>query len=167
MIVSQWFVVNTLPHQEARAEANLRRQGYRAWLPSIKRSRRHARRIDTILAPLFPGYVFVELDLSHESWSPINGTFGVRRLLCHRDRPAPVPDNFMQALRETLNEEGVVAVPEPLKPGQKVRLIAGPFVDCIGTLLYLAAKGRVALLLSVLGQEVSTMVSRRMLAPAG
>jgi transcription antitermination factor NusG len=72
----------------------------------------------------------------------------------------------MRALRQTMNEEGVVAVPESLKPGQKVRLIAGPFVDCIGTLLYLAAKGRVALLLSVLGQEVSTVVSRRILAPA-
>jgi len=165
--MSRWYVVNTLPHQEARAEANLRRQGYRAWLPSIVRSRRHARRIDTILAPLFPGYLFVEIDVEREAWTPINGTFGVRRLLCHRERPMPVPGDFMEALRQTLDVDGVVAVPEPLKPGQKVRLIAGPFVDCVGTLLHLAANGRVALLLRLLGQEVSTVVSRRMLAPAG
>lgn len=165
--MSRWYVVNTLPHQEARAEMNLRRQGYRAWLPSIKRSRRHARRIDTVCAPLFPGYLFVELDVEREPWSSINGTFGVRRLLCRHERPMPVPESFMTALRQTLDADGIVAVPEPLKPGQKVRFIAGPLVDCVGTLLHLAANGRVALLLSLLGQEVSTVVSRRMLAPAG
>lgn len=163
--MSRWYVVNTLPHQESRAEINLHRQGYRAWLPSIKRLRRHARKIDTVRSPLFPGYLFVELD-ENEAWSPINGTFGVRRLLCHREHPLPVPARFIDALRQTLDEEGLVAVPETLKPGQKVRLIAGPLVDCVGTLLHLAAQGRVALLLSLLGQEVSTVVSRRMLAPA-
>lgn len=164
--MSSWYVVNTLPHQEARAEANLRQQGYRAWLPSIKRSRRHARRIDSVLAPLFPGYLFVELDLEQETWWSINGTFGVRRLISHGDRPAPVPTGFMDALRHTLDADGLVAVPEPLAPGQKVRILAGPFVDCVGTLLFLAAKNRVALLLSVLGREVSTMVSRRVVSPA-
>jgi transcriptional antiterminator RfaH len=49
-----WYVVNKLPPQEAQAESNLLRQGYRIWLPSIRRSRRHARLIETILAPLFP-----------------------------------------------------------------------------------------------------------------
>ena len=162
----RWYVINTLPHQEGRAEANLRRQGYRAWLPTIKRSRRHARRIDTILSPLFPGYLFVELDPEREAWTSINGTYGVRRILCRGDRPMPVPSGFMEALRQTIDGEGAVAVPETLKPGQKVRLIAGPFVDCVGTLLHLTANGRVSLLLQLLGQEVSTVVSRRMLAPA-
>jgi transcription elongation factor/antiterminator RfaH len=160
-----WYVVNTLPHQELRAETNLRRQGYRAWLPSIERSRRHARRIDTVTAPLFPGYLFVELDLDRESWGSINGTFGVRRLIAQRERPAPVPPGFVAALRETLDKKGLVTVPQALRPGQNVRLIAGPFVDCIGKLLYLATRDRVALLLSILGQEVSTLVSRRIIAP--
>lgn len=165
--MTKWYVVNTLPHQEARAELNLRRQGYRAWLPCIKRSRRHARKIDTVNAPLFPGYLFVELDVERDRWLSINSTFGVRRLISRHERPVPVPCGFIEALRCTLDEEGLVAVPEPLKPGQRVRLIAGPFVDCVGTLLHLAANGRVTLLLSMLGQEVSAMVSRRVLAPAG
>jgi hypothetical protein len=38
----------------------------------------------------------------------------------------------------------------PLIPGQKVRLLAGPFLDHIGTLLYLVAKDRTHLLLSLL-----------------
>ena len=76
---SRWYVVHTRPHQERRAEANLLRQGYRAWLPQMERSRRHARRIETVRTPLFPGYLFVELDIAREAWCAINGTFGVRR----------------------------------------------------------------------------------------
>ena len=164
--MTAWFVVNTLPHQETRAVTNLLRQGYRAWLPSTKRSRRHARRIMTMLAPLFPGYLFVELDLEREPWSPINGTFGVRRLLCHDNRPAPVPAHFVKSLRQA-EQDGVVAPPEAdLQPGQRVRLVAGPFVDQVGTLVHLAARERVALLLRVLGQEISTVVPRHMVAPA-
>lgn len=164
--MSRWYVVNTLPHQEARAEVNLRQQGYRPWLPSMKRVRRHARRVDTVAAPLFPGYLFVELDVESEAWGPINGTFGVRRLLCHRERPAPMPAGFVEALRQTADGDGFLSAPETLGPGQKVRLIAGPLVDCVGTLMHLASNGRVGLLLHLLGQDVSAVVSRRMLAPA-
>lgn len=164
--MKRWYVVNTLPHQEARAEIQLRQQGYRPWLPTVRRTRRHARRIETIRAPLFPGYLFVELDVDAQPWSPINGTFGVRRLIADRDRPAPLPADFVRALRDTIDQDGDVAPPElALNPGERVRLVAGPFVDCVGTLLRMAANGRVALLLSVLGQEVATLVSRRVIAP--
>ena len=47
---TRWYVVHTRPHQERRAEANLVRQGFRTWLPVMERSRRHARRIDTVCA---------------------------------------------------------------------------------------------------------------------
>jgi len=165
--MSEWCVINTLPHQEARAEANLVRQGYRAWLPTFERSRRHARRIDTVRVPLFPGYIFVELDLQDELWAPINGTFGVRRLLCQRERPAIVSKNFIETLRGTIDDEGLVAIPDSeLKPGQKVRIVAGPFVDCVGTLLSLTSKKRVEVLLGVLNASISTTVSRRLVAPA-
>jgi transcriptional antiterminator RfaH len=82
-------------------------------------------------------------------------------------RPAYVPDSFMEGLQKRADDEGIVAMlDKSLRPGQKVRLITGPFVDCIGTLLRLDAKDRVALLLSILGQEVRAVVSTAMIAPA-
>ena len=75
----RWYVVHTRPHRERRAEANLLRQGNRAWLPQMERSRRHARRIETVRMPLFPGYLFVSLDMARDAWRAIDGTFGVRR----------------------------------------------------------------------------------------
>jgi transcriptional antiterminator RfaH len=160
--VRGWYVVNTHPHQEARAETNLRQQGYDVWLPKLLRSRRHARRVDTTSAPLFPGYLFVSFDPQSQPWLAINSSFGVRRLLCQGERPRPIEKGFVEALKQTTDEGGVLALPaDNLRPGQRLRLLTGPFADCIGTLLRLADKDRVALLLNLLGREVQVLVARR------
>ncbi len=164
----RWYVVCCQTRQEARADLNLRRQGFESWLPRLRQTRRHARRIDNVLVPLFPGYLFVSLDLDQQPWRSINGTFGVRRLLCENERPAPLVQGFIDTLRETVDEDGLVAVPkDDFKCGDQVRLIAGPFADMVGTLARLTDKDRVAVLLNVLGREVQALVSRRVLVSAG
>ncbi len=163
----RWYVVYCQTRQEERADLNLRRQGFDSWLPRLRRTRRHARRIDNVFVPLFPGYLFVSLDLDRQSWRSINGTFGVRRLLGENERPTPVARGFIETLRETMDEAGLVAVPQDtFKNGDPVRLIAGPFADMIGTLARLTDKDRVAVLLNVLGREVRALVSRRVLVSA-
>jgi len=164
--MTTWCIVNTLPKQEGRARDNLLRQGYRAWLPMLGVTRRHARRVETVRTPLFPGYLFVELDPSAQPWRSINGTYGVRRLLCQHDRPASVPRPFISALRASCDADGAVAMPEPaLTPGQLVRVIAGPFVDCIGTIIRSSPNGRVALLLGLMGGQVEASAARLDVAP--
>jgi transcriptional antiterminator RfaH len=165
--VIRWFVVNALPHQERRAEANLRRQGFDAWMPGYVRERRHARRIDRIVAALFPGYLFVRFDPDAQPWRAIDGTFGVRRLLCRDERPTPVPNRFVEDLRSTTSADGLLDAPTaPLAPGMKVRLTDGPFTDCIATILSLGAEDRIAILLDLLGREVNGSASCRQIVPA-
>ncbi len=163
--MSNWFVVNTHPHQEMRAEANLRQQGYEVWLPRLLRSRRHARKVDTTLAPLFPGYLFIRLNRKIEAWRAINSTFGVRRILCRGETPAPVETGFVEALMRRTDDTGALA-PEAdaLRLGDTLHILSGPFSDRIGTLLSLADKDRVALLLNLLGREVPVLVSRHQVA---
>jgi hypothetical protein len=63
-----------------------------------------------------------------------------------------------------IDEKGHVAVTEAgFKLGAKVRLIV--FVNCIAAMLKLAVSGRLTPL-GVFGQEVATIVSRRILVPA-
>jgi transcriptional antiterminator RfaH len=166
--MSAWCVVNTLPHQESRAEMNLLRQGFRAWLPVTRRVRRHARKVDVVRAPLFPGYLFVELDLERDGWSPINGTYGVRRLLVRDARPETLPGRFVADLQRAIGRDGI-CMPEPkcdgLMSGARVRITWGPFADCIATILDLAPKERVLLLLELLGGNVKTTISRLAVMP--
>jgi len=166
--MSGWYVVNTRPRQEARAELNLRRQGFRAWLPRLLQSRAQAQRIVTLSAPVFPNYLFVELDPTSEAWSRINNSFGVRRLLTQGDRPARVPTAFVESLRASVDPRGDVALlaAEALAAGQRVRIVSGPLFGQVGTLLEMPSADRVRILLSVLGVETPATIDRRAVAPA-
>jgi transcriptional antiterminator RfaH len=58
----KWVAVNTHPHRERFALDNLRRQDFGAYCPMIRKRIRHARRTQDVLRPLFPSYLFVEVD---------------------------------------------------------------------------------------------------------
>ena len=63
-MAAAWYVVHTHPRAEAKALLNLDRQGFSCYLPRYLKRRRHARRLETVAAPLFPRYLFVALDLA-------------------------------------------------------------------------------------------------------
>jgi Transcription termination factor nusG len=73
-----WYVARTLPQRELQAAKQLANQDVRAFVPRHWKNRRHARRVETISAPLFPRYSFVVLDRSRDRWRSINGTLGGR-----------------------------------------------------------------------------------------
>jgi transcriptional antiterminator RfaH len=163
--MQRWFVVHTQTFQEARAELNLCRQGFEVWLPLFWRTRRHARRIDTVLAPLFPRYLFVRLDLTTQPWRTINGTFGVARLLCNGDTPLAVPEGLVEELLQRRDESGtIVLTPRRLVFGDTVKVTMGPFADFEGLFQTMSGRDRVILLINLLGREVRASVPLRGLA---
>lgn len=160
-----WYVVSTRPNQEARAAQHLARQGFAPLLPQFRKTRRHARKIETIAAPLFPGYLFVAFDAARQAWRSVNGTCGVQRLICQGERPVALPDDFMAQLLARRDDEGFFAAPQPdLRRGDRVRLLAGPFADCVATILRLGESERVWLLLDVLGRQVTAQAARQDIA---
>lgn len=162
----RWYVVATRPSQEERATENLRRQGFDVWFPRVQRTRRRARRFDTVLCPLFPGYLFVRLDLGGDHWRPISSTFGVRRLICGDSGPCALPEGFVAELMSQCEGGILWDHVRRLEAGSKVRVVTGPFVDCIGTLICADSATRVRLLLSVLGGAVETVLPSAAVAPA-
>lgn len=163
--MKRWFVACTRPHQEATAAEHLRRQSYGVWLPRLRRTRRHARRFDTVLTPMFPGYLFISFDPAAEPWRRINGTFGVRHLVCGNGGPMPLPDDFVASLRDRSDGDVLCDQTAALAPGAPVRVIAGPFVDCIGTLVRTDGASRVRLLLRLLGGDIDTVLPTAAVAP--
>ena len=98
---SRWYVAQTRPHAEAKASLHLRRQGFAIYLPRYLKQRRHARRVEEIAAPLFPGYLFVSIDMAAQQWLSIDLTIGVARLVRDGERPAPVPQVVIDALSDS------------------------------------------------------------------
>ena len=157
--MKRWYAVNTQPCQEARADENLRRQRFHSWLPRLRRVRKHARRTDHVLAPLFPGYLFVRLDPEIERWRSINSTFGVIRLLCNGDIPLPVADGLVEEIMQRRDESGLVVLPtRRVAIGKTVKVGSGSFAQLEGLVQEMPRRDRVILLLNLLGRKVRASV---------
>lgn len=162
---SRWYLVRALTGRETFAVEQLERQGFATFLPKLPKTIRHARRLSVRLAAYFPGYLFVQLDLTRQRWRSINGTLGVAHLVGSGERPAPVPKGVVEALIEAADERGVLEGP-PLQAGQKVRIIAGAFADKLAIIERLDEAGRVRVLLDIVSGKVPVTIGREMLGEA-
>ena len=161
----RWFLVHTLPKNERKAECHLGAQGFATYYPQIWKTVRHARQLRTVLAPLFPRYRFVILDLARDRWLSVRGTIGVCRLFTQDDRPVPVPRGIVESLIGQC-EGGVTRLDTDLVKGGNVRIVAGPFADFVGTLERLDDAGRVQVLIKLMGTAVPMTTHRSILSPA-
>lgn len=147
-----WYVVNTKVHSEGLARLNLRRQGYKTFLPSYQRTVRHARQTRNVQAPLFPSYIFVQFDAEWTPWRRINSTIGVRSILLGGDgTPRAVPNQVMAAIIERCSGEAITWQLSDLPAGRKVRVTTGPFANFLGEVQRADGAGRVRLLLEAMG----------------
>jgi transcription antitermination factor NusG len=161
----RWYVARTLPQRELQAAKQLANQDFRAFIPRYWKNRRHARKVETISAPLFPRYIFVILDRSRDRWRSINGTLGVERLLMQGGEPQPVPHGVVESLVDSADVEGNIDFHYQLREGQALKVIAGPFADLVGQLEWLDDKGRVRVLLELLGGTVRVTLAQTLVAP--
>lgn len=165
-VEARWYVVQSLARREIGACGQLGAQGFDAFLPQIAKTVRHARKLRNVRAPLFPGYLFVRMDLRRARWRSINGTFGVAALVMAHDRPAPVPFGVVETLRDKADATGLVAFDRDLDLGQRVRVVSGPFAESFGSLDRFDASERVRVLLDIMGGQVPVLISRGSLRAA-
>jgi len=162
----RWYLVHTQPRSERKAEFHLGAQGFKTYFPQIQKTIRHARRLMTVRAPLFPRYVFLILDLGRDRWLSVRSTVGVSSLFTCEDRPVPVPKGVVEALIAHTDEAGLALFEAGLTTGQTVRILSGPFADFVGTLERLDGAGRVRVLLTMMGTAVPVTLYRSALLPA-
>ena len=135
-------------------------------MPRFEKTLRHARKFRRVQAPLFPRYLFVSFDPPRDRWPAINSTIGVCRLLAADGSPLAAPVGVVETLLQSTGPDGLLRHHDDLAPGQRVRLVAGPFADRLGVLARLDDAGRVHVLLELMGQQVSVRVARDWVEPA-
>lgn len=153
--VTRWCVVQTKPREEELAVANLRRQGFEAFLPLLKERHKTEMRV----VPMFPGYVFVAIA---KVWQPIASTRGVKRVITvTSDRPAFLPRGWV----ESLQEKGMLNLFDDalsFRKGEVVEFIAGPFEGHRATCKW-TSEARVGVLLEFMGREVAAQCEPKIL----
>ncbi|MDC0344874.1 transcription/translation regulatory transformer protein RfaH [Alphaproteobacteria bacterium] len=150
-----WYVVYTQPMKEALAAQELLQQGFEAFLPQFQKERRHARKVTTVLSPLFPRYLFVKMDLTKDQWRRINGTRGVVQIIANGSKPTPVPQGLIESLQSQRNEQGFLALGSLITfvQGESLQITEGAFKDQEAIFERMDGEQRAQLLLRILGRE--------------
>jgi transcription antitermination factor NusG len=161
----RWFAARTLPHRESSAHLNVYRLGFRSFVPRYWRVIRHARRLQNVLAPLFPSYIFVIFDLSRDRWRSVNNATGIASLIMGAEQPMSVPRGVVEALIARRESSGTIRLDRDLEVGEKVRIVSGPFAETLCRIEHLDDRGRVRVLLEIMGGQVVAQLQRSALRP--
>jgi transcriptional antiterminator RfaH len=156
--MKHWYLLYTKPRQEQIAVSNLHNQAYRALAPQITLTKRTSQGWKAVSEPLFPNYVFIQLDDVTDNWAPIRNTRGVNGFVRFGSGlPAPISDQLMQPLLELdLAQLGTQLSLCP-KVGDCVDVAIGEaWINALVTAE--SGKGRIEVLLTILGQEQSLWV---------
>jgi transcription elongation factor/antiterminator RfaH len=163
----RWYAVQCLARREAYAAENLKVQQFKAFNPFFLKTVRHARQFRTVKQALFPGYLFVALDLKKDRWRSVNGTMGVSRLIMGGEYPQPVPRGVVEEIIAKLDEMDVWRLNPRLQVGSNARVVSGPFTDILGQILTLNETGRARVLLEIMSGKIVVEIDQSKLQLAG
>ena len=138
----KWYVIHTYSGQEKRVQRSLREHIARYEMeqyfddivvPAEEVIEMRGGQKRTAERNFYPGYVFVHMHMSPETWHLVSGIPYVSNFIGGRN-PTPISEAEAQAILDRI-EDGVNK-PKPkfyFAPGELVRVIEGPFEDFNGT----------------------------------
>lgn len=152
-----WYLVHCKPRQESRAQDNLDNQEINSFLPLISIEKIIRGKRQRVEEAMFPGYLFVELQVNGELWSKIRSTRGVRDFVKFGGVPAKISYELLEKLKviDTTTE----FENNTPKKGEPVRVTSGPFKDLEGVFDMPDGEQRSIVLLNLLGKETKLEVS--------
>ncbi len=128
-----WYALRTKSRHEKLVRDQLDKQGIEPLLPTVKRLSQWKDRKKEIEVPLFSGYCFVRF--SQLEKAPVQKIVGVVEIVGSGNRPEPIPEEEINALR-CLITSVLPYDPHPyLHEGMKVEVVHGPLQGAQGILL--------------------------------
>ena len=165
----RWYVVNTYSGQEQTVKANLQKRvetmGIQDNLFQILVAEEEIYVVKdnkltkkTKKQNMYPGYLFVEMIMTDESWYVVRNTPGVTGFIGSSGggaKPFPVSDEEIQSiLRRVSDPKSGLKIDFEL--GERVRILGGPYIGKEGEIVDINEKTqRVKLLYNVIGTSMS------------
>lgn len=163
-----WYVIHTYSGYEKKVKDNLERKVRSMGLENV---------IERILVPeedeidvkdgrkrtvrrkIYPGYVFVEMEVNDRSWYVVRNTPGVTGFVGSATKPVPLEP---QEVRRILKSQGIEKEVRPqisVEIGEQARIISGPFDNFYATITEINnEKGTLKGLIDMFGRETSVEV---------
>ncbi len=120
----QWYALYTYPRHEKHIAEQIERRNFQCFLPLYRSVRRWKDRRKEVDLVLFPGYVFVQMNL--EDRLKVLQLPGVVRLVSFDGRPAAMPTGEIENLRERFTCTSKIEPHPYLRAGRRVRVSRGP-----------------------------------------
>lgn len=166
-IERRWYLVHTRSSDEGLAQAQLERQGFNAYYPRVvTRKRLRGKRVN-VVCPLFPRYLFVQLVLGTQDFSPVRSTKGVLGIVRFGPDYAIVPEGVVELLHG--RADGLTGLHELTEKRfvehGTVRITGGPFEHFEGIFLRESGEDRVVVLFNIVGQGTPVEISEEWVEP--
>ena len=150
----KWYVVQSKPREEIRAQYYLQEKGLQSYLPLMEVAVTHGLSSSIKDKPLFPSYLFCRF-VREESLAHVRWTRGVAKILPESANPFPVEDDIVAAIRGLEQKDGVIRK-KPLKKDDQIRIIQGPMKSISGIFdHWISDEGRILVLLNFINYQAS------------
>jgi transcriptional antiterminator NusG len=160
-----WYVLHTYAGYEGRVKSNLEQRTaslnmedyiFQIEVPTEEVVQVKAGKRQTVQQKKYPGYVYIRMDLTDESWSAVRNTPNVTGFVGLTNRPSPLRTSEVAAILAPVVEKKRVEAPKAQEytVGESVTVTDGPFATLPATIseVNLDAQ-RLKVLVSIFGRE--------------
>jgi len=151
-----WYAAYTCSRHEKRVAEQLDERGIEHFLPLYRSVRRWKDRKKELELVLFPGYVFVRLDLADRL--RVLQLPGVVRFVSFNGLPAALPGDDIEGLRNGLSHNLVAEHHPFLRVGRRVRVISGPLSGAQGILVRRRNDSRLVISIEAIMRSVAVEI---------
>jgi transcription antitermination factor NusG len=158
-----WYATHVRSRHEKQVVLQLQERGISCVLPLYRSVHRWKDRRKELELVLFPGYVFVHIDLKERL--RVLQLPSVVRLVSFNGRPTPLPEGEIERISNGL-ASGLCLEPHPyLKIGRRVQIRSGPLAGAEGILTRRKDHFRVVLSIDLIMRSVAVEVDEADLEP--
>lgn len=157
-----WYAVFCKPRQEEVAKDNLQRQGFNVYLPRTAAFHRRRGKWVNVIEPLFPRYLFIQVDPHKRSTAVVRSTRGAIDVVRFGDQPVSVSVSIIDAIKqqEIARSETSCDSKALFDIGETVKIVEGAFAGIDAIFNGKDGETRVNLLLELLGKTNRIKVNR-------
>ena len=157
---AHWYCLRAKPKHEHIAAAHLKKlSNIEVFAPRIRFKKVRRSGVSWYTEALFPGYLFGHFNF-HEQHSAVRYSPGINTIVRFGARYIPVPSDEITRLRSLLGDDETRVMEPSLRPGDEVKVAAGPFEGLAAVVRELKPpRERVKVLLEFLGRTVEAELS--------
>jgi len=144
-----WYVLYTKPRNEKKTASLLETKNIEVYCPLKETIRQWSDRKKKVLEPVFPSYIFVQLNNYKQECNDVLMTAGAVRFLWWLGKPGVVRDIEVLAIRDFLNDYKNVTLSYLPELGQYATIGEGPLKQKSGRIVQIRGKKAVLHLESI------------------